>query len=208
MTNFPGPNNEVDPYALIAMTTSFLSSMSSSSTGSGTSSVNPSGAFVFQRSGEDNFKIYNGTSLSKIKKHDEPVMNVIFQGNKVDLYNDEKKCIATARHAEKKKAYYTTLIIKDCPVIIVDRKSSFTLVDGTPCRPVIDNKTITIIDDRSKLALASFELNTRSFTKHGVLRLFAPHLSNESLSFMFISIIVLLKLQRDRESYTNISGII
>ncbi|TIA91930.1 hypothetical protein E3P99_00793 [Wallemia hederae] len=184
------------------------STMSSTSSLSGTSSV-IAGSFVFQKSSEDNFKIYSGSSLSKGKKAD-PEMNVVFDGNKVDLFNADKKCIATARRSEKsKRVYYSvTLIKRNCPVIVVDRKSSFTLMDGTHCRPQLDDKSYSVVDTRNGLALATFERNTRSFTKFGVLRLFASHLSTDNLTFLFMNVIILIKLQRDRDSYNNLSGII
>lgn len=167
------------------------STISSASSASATSSVNPSGSFTFQKSGEDDFKIFVGSSLSKAKKAN-PEMNVVFEGNKVDLFNADKKCVATARRSEKsKRVYYSvTLVKRNCPVLVVDRKSTFTLLDGTPCRPQVEDKSYSVIDTRSGLALATFERNTRSFTKYGVLRLFAPHLSNDSLTFLFMNVVV------------------
>ncbi|EOQ99932.1 hypothetical protein J056_001162 [Wallemia ichthyophaga EXF-994] len=193
-----------------SMMTSTISSTSSVSGASSLNSLNTSGSFTFRKDGEDGFTIYNGSSLSNAKKT-APELSVVFDGHKIDLFkmSDEKKCIATARRVQKgRNVYYgLTLVKRNCPVMLVDRKRAFTLLDGTECRPKLEEKSYTVIDARSGLAMATLERNTRSFSKFGVLRLFAA-LDTDSLTFLFMSVVTLIKLQRDRDSFNNLSGII
>ena len=76
-------------------------------------------------------------------------------------------------------------------------------MDGTHCRPQLDDKSYSVVDTRNGLALATFERNTRSFTKFGVLRLFASHLTTDNLTFLFMNVIIVGLYVLASQEYAN-----
>lgn len=189
---------------------------------------------VKRRTLSSSFDVYKGSTLSGAREQGHsPVMHVDISSISSEMLVRElpsMKSIVTARRRRwtgkgnydvtvGKFGYkYNTLLssFKGGKTTSLERlsiwsqKRSFKLLSGTSClasrKSYAHSASFVVTNQRTGNTLATFENCTWAMSKHGVLRLHAPELNEDDIAVLFMAIIIMVRLERDRRAAAASGG--
>ncbi|TIB95445.1 hypothetical protein E3Q17_04290 [Wallemia mellicola] len=185
-----------------------------------TMKIDSQGIYTFKRKTlSSSFDVYKGSTLSGAREQgNRPVMNVDISSISSEMLVRElpsMKSIVTARRRRwTGKGYYdvtvggrTTSLERSS---VWSQKRSFKLLNGTSClanrKSFAHSASFVITNQRTGNTLATFENCSWAMSKHGVLRLHAPELDDDNIAVLFMAIIIMVRLERDRRQAAASGG--
>ncbi|TIC24247.1 hypothetical protein E3Q11_03709 [Wallemia mellicola] len=182
--------------------------------------IDSQGIYTFKRKTlSSSFDVYKGSTLSGAREQgNRPVMNVDISSISSEMLVRElpsMKSIVTARRRRwTGKGYYdvtvggrTTSLERSS---VWSQKRSFKLLNGTSClanrKSFAHSASFVITNQRTGNTLATFENCSWTMSKHGVLRLHAPELDDDNIAVLFMAIIIMVRLERDRRQAAASGG--
>lgn len=166
-------------------------------------SINVRGVYLFHPHDDDDYEMFvlkpgEVSSSSLVDKYPVLRTNIGFVSSKIELYsNVEGRVIASSKRGKRFTGKSSIDITVEGETVSVDRESRwgtanrlFDLYNGTHCRTVIEGKDVSILDASTGRVLAAYSNSTRSSKKDGVLSLFAVGLERDSVTLIFMVVLV------------------
>ncbi|TIC18865.1 hypothetical protein E3Q08_02223 [Wallemia mellicola] len=146
------------------------------------------------------YEIYQGASLRAAKsRNDSPTFYVDISPRMTSMAVYKSYSMKQLAFARYRASFEITIHGKTSNLSSYNHWSKdrlFILSDGTCCETRWINNVLTISDIESGDALATFEKSHSGIRKQGVLRMSAPGYTDDDLAMIFMTIVVLVRVDR------------
>ena len=166
-------------------------------------SINPRGVYLFHPHGDDDYEMFvlkagESSSTSLVDRFPVLKTNIGFISSKMELHsNVEGRVIAMSKRGKRFTGKSSIDVTVEGQTVSLDKESrwgtfnrAFELYNGAQCRTVIDGKDFTVSDVTTGRVLAAYSTSTKSSKKDGVLSLFAVGLERDSVTLIFMVVLV------------------